>query len=157
MRGDFEDRDDNKKMNSMLFTTAFAVSLFVITVVLIVVLINTVGKENERKRAAQREALQAEEAVEDEAEEEITVGTLTPDDFDFWDKYPDEPLKEEDIRKPSDSNATDDSGSEDDPSKDGKHTLVINRDGTEEWVLISQYLAKNDYDYTNLVSQDGLM
>lgn len=39
---------------------------------------------------------------------------------------------------------------EKDPSKDGKHTLVKNRDGSEEWVLISPYLTKNTYDFTNL-------
>ncbi|MBR1861988.1 MAG: glycoside hydrolase family 25 protein [Lachnospiraceae bacterium] len=46
---------------------------------------------------------------------------------------------------------------ENDPSKDGKHTKVILRDGTEEWVTISQYLPKNDYDYTNLVSKNDRM
>ncbi|MCR5254578.1 MAG: glycoside hydrolase family 25 protein [Acetatifactor sp.] len=157
MRGNFEDKE-KKQMNSMLFSTAFAVSLFVITIVLMVVLINTVGKQNEKKRAAEREALKAEESLESiDEEEEITVGTLTPDDFDFWDKYPEEPLTEEDIRKPSDTASGEGNSENDDPSTDGKHTKVINRDGTEEWVLISQYLAKNEYDYTNLVSQDGLM
>ena len=34
-----------------------------------------------------------------------------------------------------------------DPSTDGKHTLVTNRDGKEEWVLISPYLPKHEYDF----------
>ena len=37
-----------------------------------------------------------------------------------------------------------------DPSRDGKHTLLTYADGTEEWVLINPYLEQNTYDYTNL-------
>ena len=44
-----------------------------------------------------------------------------------------------------------------DPSTDGKHTLVTNRDGKEEWVLISPYLPKHEYDFTKLVCQSDLM
>ncbi len=39
---------------------------------------------------------------------------------------------------------------QEDPSEDGKHTLVKAADGTEEWVLISPYLMKNTYDFSNL-------
>ena len=52
---------------------------------------------------------------------------------------------------------TTDSKAETDESNDGKHTLVINRDGEEEWVTISQYLPKSDYDYTNLICKDNRM
>ncbi len=57
---------------------------------------------------------------------------------------------------------TDDKGTGDgenvtDESNDGKHTLVVNRDGEEEWVTISQYLPKSDYDYTNLICKDNRM
>ena len=52
---------------------------------------------------------------------------------------------------------TTDSKVETDESNDGKHTLVINRDGEEEWVTISQYLPKSDYDYTNLICKDNRM
>lgn len=44
-----------------------------------------------------------------------------------------------------------------DPSTDGKHTLVTNRDGKEEWVLISPYLPKHEYDFTKLVCQSDFM
>lgn len=39
---------------------------------------------------------------------------------------------------------------ESDPSRDGKHTLVKGRDGSEEWVLINPYLEQNTYDFSNL-------
>ena len=43
-----------------------------------------------------------------------------------------------------------------DPSTDGQHTAVTNRDGKEEWVLISPYLTKNTYDFTRMEEKAGL-
>ena len=43
------------------------------------------------------------------------------------------------------------------PSTDGKHTLIKYADGKEEWVLISPYLPKHEYDFTKLVCQSDLM
>lgn len=39
---------------------------------------------------------------------------------------------------------------EQDPSKDGKHTLITRTNGEEEWVLINPYLEKNTYDFSKL-------
>lgn len=105
------------------------------------------------------------------------MGITSPDELDFWNLYPpemDKPVenadgsvvgvtgsdKENGNTKPgSDTEGTENSENEDekDPSKDGKHTKVILRDGSEEWVTISSYLPKNDYDYTNLVCKDDRM
>lgn len=43
-----------------------------------------------------------------------------------------------------------------DPATDGQHTAVTNREGKEEWVLISPYLAKNTYDFTKMEEKAGL-
>ena len=43
-----------------------------------------------------------------------------------------------------------------DPATDGKHTLITNPDGTEEWVLISPYLTKNTFDFTKMEDKAGL-
>lgn len=43
-----------------------------------------------------------------------------------------------------------------DPSTDGKHTLITNRDGTEEWVMLNPYLTKNNYDFTKMEEKAGL-
>lgn len=43
-----------------------------------------------------------------------------------------------------------------DPSTDGRHTLITNRDGTEEWVMLSPYLTKNTYDFTRMEDKAGL-
>lgn len=64
-----------------------------------------------------------------------------------------------DSKDESDKDGSDKKDGEEDKDDldDGKHTLVVNRDGEEEWVTISQYLPKSDYDYTNLVCKDDRM
>lgn len=92
------------------------------------------------------------------------TGVTSPDELDFWDLYPEDKERPAEIEKVPGSDNSDDKNKEgdeitdpDDPSKDGKHTKVVNRDGTEEWVTISQYLPKNDYDYSSLVLKDDRM
>lgn len=80
----------------------------------------------------------------------------SPSDLDFWDLYPEQPENNGKDDTIIDSVETPNTG-EEDPSTDGKHTAVTLRDGSVEWVVISQYLPKNDYDYTGLVSKDDEM
>lgn len=94
---------------------------------------------------------------------------LRASDLDFWDMYPDEPERTEvseteETGKKEDGEEGERSGAKyeeeakrveeeeiaNDPSRDGKHTLLTYADGTEEWVLINPYLEQNTYDYTNL-------
>lgn len=107
---------------------------------------------------------------------------LKASDFDFWDMYPSKPelLTAEEISRleneaaeegktPKDKykEAAEAEAKEreeakekeeaDDPSKDGRHTLIKYADGTEEWVLISPYLDKNTYDFTNLTMKADKM
>ncbi|MCR5477632.1 MAG: glycoside hydrolase family 25 protein [Lachnospiraceae bacterium] len=86
------------------------------------------------------------------------ASSLHPGDLDFWELYPEQKEEEEQVQEPAPEpeNAPEEPA-ELPPSEDGKHTRIINRKGEEEWVLISQHLPKNDYDYTNLVSQDEFM
>lgn len=79
-------------------------------------------------------------------------GTLTPDDFDFWDLYP-----EETVETVTEETKDQEEKPMNDPATDGKHTLVTNALGEEEWVLISPYLPKNEYDYTKLVCHSNFM
>ena len=87
-----------------------------------------------------------------ETDEILTGSNLHPDDFDFWDMYPEETQTPAPTEEPEEEEPE-----EEDPSKDGKHTLVQYADGKEEWVLISPYLPKHDYDFTKLVCQSDLM
>mgnify|MGYP001100747877 FL=1 len=94
---------------------------------------------------------------------------LRASDLDFWDMYPDEPERTEvsemeEAGQKEDGEEGERSGAKyeeeakrveeeeiaNDPSRDGKHTLLTYADGTEEWVLINPYLEQNTYDYTNL-------
>lgn len=86
----------------------------------------------------------------------ISGSTLTADDLDIWDMYP----VEEEKAEPESKNKKKEEETEEiieDPAEDGKHTKITYADGSEEWVLISPYLTKNTYDFTNLVSQSNLM
>lgn len=83
---------------------------------------------------------------------------LVSDDLDFWGMYPkDDENDDADTDEENTDAKDDDKKNEDDPSTDGKHTKLVHADGTEEWVLINQQLPKNNYDYTKLVSQSGVM
>lgn len=65
--------------------------------------------------------------------------------------------KSEEKDKDKDKEKTEEDKDAKDPSDDGKHTLVKYRDGTEEWVAISNYLTRNNYDLTKFVIQNGIL
>ena len=151
------------------------VTLFVF--VLLFVLLQSNSKKNsgsdylKELQAEQEEAA----AVESETEQTVQEGRkLRAEDLDFWDMYP---VEEEDGQEQITSEKS--SGTSfaeraerereerkqkeleaqaepDDPSTDGKHTLITTPDGKEEWVLISPYLAKNTYDFTKMEEKAGL-
>lgn len=78
-----------------------------------------------------------------------STSALTPDDFDFWEKYPEitpKPVVE----------ATPEPVVED-PATDGKHTKIINDEGEEKWIEIDPDLQKHSYDFTKLVKQADLL
>ena len=86
--------------------------------------------------------------VEQEMNHQET-STLTPEDFDFWEKYPEatpEPVIE-----------TTPEPIVEDPATDGKHTKIINDEGEEEWIEIDPDLQKHSYDFTKLVKQADIL
>ncbi len=147
-----EDYNDKSGMTPTIVSTIVAVSMFVLVILVVVLYIN--HKQNPPRRnlytqQAPGESTAAGPEYPDTADL-LGDSTLTPDDLDFWDMYPVEtpkPEEPEETPKPE----------EPDPATDGKHTLVVNKDGEEEWVLISPYLPKHDYDFTKLVCQSDLM
>lgn len=161
MRLPDEFEENNSALTPTVLSAIVAVTLFVGAILVIVLLMNNQNHKNHT--AAKKET--------EEATEESSVGvvypdtallvsgsTLSPDDLDFWDKYP-LPTETESTQQPSKESpsAEPETVPENDPATDGKHTLVKNRDGKEEWVLISPYLPKHDYDFTKLVCQSELM
>lgn len=154
--------DDQKSMGSSVIYMVIGVSAFVLILLLSVMKNN---KKTESRNDYTQNSVQQEETVQPEEAAE-PERKLRAEDLSFWGMYPAEedenaakaPQKEEqrdtsDSKKESDSQKEESGQKEvvqEDPSTDGKHTLIKNSDGTEEWVLISPYLTKNTYDFTNM-------
>lgn len=154
-----DDYEERSGLTPTVVTAIVAVTLFVGAILVVVLLMN--GQKTNRKQVVQQNNVtEKTETVGTSVEypdtdELLTGSTLSPDDFDFWDKYPvetEEPVTEESVEETEEEEVV-----ENDPATDGKHTLVKNPDGEEEWVLISPYLPKHEYDFTKLVCQSDLM
>ena len=65
-------------------------------------------------------------------------------------------IEQEDKEREEQSRKEEQEKAKEDPATDGQHTAVTNRDGKEEWVLISPYLTKNTYDFTKIEEKAGL-
>lgn len=153
------------------------VSIFVLIVLF------AVFKGNDNKRGGSEYLQQIQEQKEEEIkqeelaaiEEEEAAPKLRAEDLDFWDMYPEEEEKkpETDVADTAESVTTrnpytekaerekeeerqKEEEAQNDPATDGKHTLITNRDGSEEWVLISPYLTKNTLDFTKMEDKAGL-
>ena len=152
--------DNDRNLLTPQMTAAMVVTAFVTLLIIVIVLIvNRSPHHNNPASQVPEQAGVSSPVIKPEPE---PSGDITgPGDLDFWDMYPgdgeedvsgqDTPQSEED--KPVEP----DDGSLPPEAKDGRHTLVINREGKEEWVLISPYLPKNDIDPSSLVLQSQLM
>ncbi len=80
----------------------------------------------------------------------ISDNPITADDLGFWNMYPESETSESNDAMPVETETETETETEYDPSEGGKKTKVILRDGTEEWVTISNYIAKNTIDITEL-------
>ena len=157
---DYEDHTQN--LTPTVISAIVAVTLFVGIVLVTVLLMNNqkqntggpnAAKESETMENRQQTA--SKETGYPDTDQLVTGSTLSPEDLDFWDKYPVETKESTppEESKPKEVETVETS----DPATDGKHTLVKNRNGKEEWVLISPYLPKHEYDFTKLVCQSDLM
>ena len=146
---DFEDNSGGMPIIYM----ALGVSFFVLVIMAVVVMSN---KDNRKKSAVPVTTTSVEESGkerETDSEVGIVKGKITADDLDIWDMYP---QTEEETKEKTSSKAeseTETSGT--DSRDDGKHLLIHYSDGSSEWVQINPYWEKNNYDFTNLVSNNG--
>ena len=160
--------DDGKRSSShSIFYMVLGVSAFVLILLFTVMKDN---RKNDKDKEPGPEVVKQQEAV---AEPETAVPEpeqiLRAEDLDFWDMYPAEGKETE--KTPTGTQSADDTENDEepdsyaekkeevvqeDPSTDGKHTLVKTSDGKEEWVLISPYLTKNTYDFKNLSENANL-
>lgn len=156
---DYYEENNKSGMTPTILSAVVAVTLFVGAILVMVLLMN--NRNTPSKSAVSETPESAAETLGGEnypdTEELLTGSTLSPEDLDFWDKYPEESTRESSAPSEQEAPKPTEVVVENDPSTDGKHTLVINRDGKEEWVLISPYLPKHEYDFTKLVCQSDLM
>lgn len=147
----------------------------------VLIVLFAVFKGNDNKRSGSEYLQEVREQKEEEIRQEELAAAqaeemkpkLRAEDLDFWDMYPEETEEEESeadetgnavSKNPYTEKAEREKENErqkeeellNDPATDGKHTLITNRDGTEEWVLISPYLTKNTYDFTKMEDKAGL-
>ncbi len=155
--------EHNSSMTPTILSAIVAVTLFVGAVLVVVLLMNNRGhrpRASTERETAESAAEQDELMSYPDTDTLVSGSKLSPEDFDFWDKYPEKTESEaasgEDTPKENQQKESEEVP-ENDPATDGKHTKVVNREGKEEWVLISPYLPKHEYDFTKLVCQSELM
>lgn len=145
--------EEKYQMTPTVVSAVVAVTLFVTIILVVVLVLNNKGSGGQKPpQPPQAVAASSGASQYPDTNQLLTGSTLTPDDFDFWDMYP-----EEETVADTQQAAPTVEPVENDPSTDGKHTLVKGADGKEEWLLISPYLPKNNYDTTKLVCQSNLM
>ncbi len=152
-------------MTPAVVMSIVAVTLLVGVILMIVLLMNN-DRKTDAGASTPQGALGISPIITDEAggseagssvpQSQTGTGGLTPDDLDFWDMYP----QETDTQEAAGAAASGEKPQEtvtNDPATDGKHTRIEYADGKEEWVLISPYLPKHEYDFTKLVCQSDIM
>lgn len=149
-----DDYDSRSGMTPTVVMTIVAVTVFVAIILVVVLMVNSGsrGSGHGPQNAGQQSENKSPVILSSEPDSISSGSGLHPDDFDFWDKYPPEEEATPEPQRPVEQEKV-----ENDPATDGKHTLVVSADGKEEWVLISPYLPKHEYDFTRLVCQSDRM
>ncbi|MCM1236553.1 MAG: glycoside hydrolase family 25 protein [Ruminococcus flavefaciens] len=158
-------------MGPAMIYMVIGVSVFVLIVLFAVLKGNDHkrgGSEAAREAQGQQEEAAAEELAAPE-EEDVVVSKRRAEDLDFWDMYPEETEEEKEKAEETSKNPFTEKAEQEkeaerqkeeearnDPATDGKHTLITNRNGEEEWLLISPYLEKNTLDFTKMEDNAGL-
>ncbi len=152
----FDDEYQDQRAGLPVAHMAAGVSLFVLIVLALVLYINREPEKAKKEDAAdtaKEEMLKEETKMQDVLERKLENGTLTADDLDFWDMYPEE--EQEAAEEKPEETAKEQEKS--DPATDGKHTLVIQDDGTQKWEPIKTNFDKNEYDPAGFVYRKPLM
>lgn len=173
------------KSGASVVYTIIGVAVFVLAMVFVLLKSNDTHKSgSEYLKEMQEQEEEMAEAESEEEQTQEPEKKLRAQDLDFWDMYPVEDEEEKEgleeteailsgePSKPAKSTFAEKAEKErqeqkqkeqeaqeevqNDPSKDGKHTLITNRDGTDEWVLMNPYLTKNTFDSTKMEEKAGL-
>lgn len=157
----YEYKNDRKKLSMYGVLTA---AIVILGTIICVVLANTDKKQASSSSSnytlSQTESEHQKQMESQKSVNELLTGsTLTAQDLDFWDDYPDESKYNQENADADvfEEEEEEEDEEETDPSTDGKHTLITYENGKEEWVEINQYLDTNNYNFNNLVYQAPLM
>ena len=166
---DFEDYGYENKYGKAILYTVLAL-LGVTVIVCAVVLANRPKTPRMASTVSQNDVLTSDSASKNEQLlEELGVGesTLTSDQLDFWDMYKtDTPVSSNTVTDKSslyEKNAQElqkkeeQKEKEEDLSQGGTKTKVVRPDGTQQWIMINAYLAKNTYADTGFVYEEPVM
>ncbi len=159
--------DDNKTGLPVIYMSVGVIS-FILLILCVVLVSNREERYSERAReVAKKEQQEALTEEENASELELGESTLTSDQLDFWDMYKEDSdnlgenktLSENDYGKKAQEllEKEGDLKKEEDLSEGGTKTKVTFPDGSEQWIMINSYIARNKYDYVGLVSQEPLM
>jgi len=174
LEDDYEEYDYDQPSESgrMLKNVAIGVTIAVAAIVGIVFAMNY----DKSKGATVMNALTSQgtektdeevQAVHDSVQALVDENGLTSDQLDFWDTYKDTENKDNTMVSENDTSKkktegeetteTSEDGSTDAEADHVNQTMVVNTDGTEEWVNISPFITKNKYDVNGFESKDSLM
>lgn len=160
------DEQEERGMGTPVTYTIVAVSAFILIILAVVLVSNSrQGGSN----SAKNKMVQASPSPTPEDDMKFAQGQedietlykehkLRAEDLDFWNMYQNEDKLIIEA-KPSISPSPEPTHepTEEEMAADGKHTKVIYRDGTEEWVEISKDIPLYAYDFTNLKINNGKM
>ncbi len=142
-----DEMEEKDKSAPTIIAALGAVCFFIIIIIALVFYINR-DKFVESNPGSSRPTAPYPEPNEGD-KVEIGASSLSPEDFDFWEMYPDNtPIPVETMPEET---------SKPDPSTDGNHTLVINDSGEEEWIPIDTRLIQHTYDLKDFACQSDRM
>ena len=83
-----DDYEEQPKLNMAALKMIIGVSLFIVAVLVLVLIMNSDDTRPKGNNAGNQSANASTSAGNGEDADTIVPGTLSPDDFDFWDMYP---------------------------------------------------------------------
>lgn len=157
----FDDYDDFNKNKTI--TAACIISICVIVCTIVFVLLANSKKLSKKvsETSVSEKIASVEEILDFDSKDSNTSVSIEPgltvSDLDFYDMYQETTETEDETPPESLEPAKPETEEplEESFETDGNHTLVTHADGTSEWVALSPYITKNDYDYNNLLNSNG--
>lgn len=157
------DEQDERGFSATVIYTIVTVS------VLVLIILGLVYASNNQKPAG-RNIAAAKQTASPEVTEEIVFSEenadiealykenkLRAEDLDFWDMYQENNAVTLETPSPEPKPTATPELTDEEKAKDGKHIKITYKDGTEEWIEISDDIPLHEYDFTKLKAQNNQM